>query len=115
MIRMTRSAVSQARLNSVNSGILTFEFLASALIAGVYWNSWTVGIGVLLVLAVGITIACFKFTIIGFYSLVWCVLAVHVGWHEAQLPGAIVIGGFGSLLSVGVHWTGMIGLQESVS
>lgn len=65
-------------------------------------------------LGIGIVVPYVSLLIILAYTALWGVFAVGLGYEAAGIAGAIVIGAFGTLMGLGFHLSGVVGLAESV-
>lgn len=109
-----RRAITQARFNEGPSKFVAFEFFLTALVVGVLNESWVLGVGTFMALGIGIVVPYVSLLIILAYTVLWGFMAVALGYETAGIAGAIVIGAFGTMMGLGLHLSGMVGLAESV-
>ena len=75
----------------------------------------TMGVAVFFVLCVGCVVPVLLLLVVLIFSCLWGLVFIQFGLEFGGVLGAVVVGGFGGLLSFGLHFSGLIGFQDSVS
>ncbi|MGJ8530124.1 hypothetical protein [Maritalea sp.] len=113
-MREMRRAIAQARFQRGPSVWLVFEFIVASVFVWLVTDSATIAVAVLFALVVSCVIPYLSFLVVICFSVLWSLVFIELGLEVGGLPGAIVIGGFGALMSFGLHFAGLAGFQDSV-
>ena len=113
-MRSTRRAIAQARFQQGPSTFLVYEFLFVSLYIWLITGSLTTAVAVFFGLAISCVVPVLSLVIVIVFSGFWSLVFIQLGFEFGGVPGGIVIGGFGLLLSFGLHFDGLAGFQDSV-
>jgi uncharacterized membrane protein AbrB (regulator of aidB expression) len=121
-----RKGITQAKFNDEASNLLYFEIAVLAIAGGLYFESWYIGVGVLLGLIIAFQVRALNLILAVLFSLCWSIVGAAIanlfsgglgnvddlGWHQIifaiySTPAAQVVGGLLFLSILGIHLAGI--------
>ncbi len=108
-----RRAIVQARTTQGMSQFLIIEFAFIALFVGARLASLQAGLITFVLLCIGLFIPVVSILIVFVLGTLWALVCLIIAYQEFGLIGGVIIGGFGALISYGIHMGAVIGSYDA--
>lgn len=107
-----RGAYHQAQFDEGSSKIFYFECIIVAVIVGIYFRSWYVGIGTMIGLMLIIPIKIVSFLLAIAFTLFWAFMGWGIGMSIDGIPAGILGAILAFLIGAGVHLSALMYIAD---